>query len=93
MLELRGSALFACVTCVTALGFFQIGFDNGLMGGLGKSLPFFNHYSKTNQALPVDGTAFNDTFNSPGATILGLIVAILEGSPERSLLQTAPNVH
>ena len=38
MVELRGNALLACVICVTALGFFQIGFDNGLMGGLGKCL-------------------------------------------------------
>ena len=36
MVHLKGNALFACVTTLTALGFFQIGFDNGLMGGLGK---------------------------------------------------------
>ena len=58
--HLRGNALFACVTTLTALGFFQIGFDNGLMGGL------------------INGTAFNSTFDTPGPTIVGLIVAILE---------------
>jgi hypothetical protein len=34
----------------------------------------------TNQWCLVNGTAFNTTFNSPGATILGLMVAILEGN-------------
>jgi hypothetical protein len=38
MSELRGNALFACVTTLTALGFFQIGLDNGLMVGFGTAL-------------------------------------------------------
>jgi hypothetical protein len=36
MFEPKGNALFACVTCLTSLGFLLIGFDNGLMGGVGK---------------------------------------------------------
>jgi sugar porter (SP) family MFS transporter len=38
--KLRGNTLFACVTALTALGFMQIGFDNGLMGGLVGGKPF-----------------------------------------------------
>jgi MFS family permease len=34
MLQLRGRALLLAVTTLTSLGFFLIGFDNGLMGGL-----------------------------------------------------------
>ncbi|RMZ88198.1 hypothetical protein DV736_g4588, partial [Chaetothyriales sp. CBS 134916] len=33
-MKLRGNSLLAAVTALTALGFMQIGFDNGLMGGL-----------------------------------------------------------
>jgi sugar porter (SP) family MFS transporter len=58
--KLRGNVLFGCVTALTALGFMQIGFDNGLMGGL------------------VGGKPFNQTFNSPNATMIGLIVSIME---------------
>ena len=35
MLELRGPALLAAVTTLTSLGFLMIGYDNGLLGGLG----------------------------------------------------------
>lgn len=59
-MKLRGNVLFSCVTALTALGFMQIGFDNGLMGGL------------------VGGKPFNETFNSPDPTMIGLIVSIME---------------
>jgi hypothetical protein len=35
--ELQGQSLILTVSVVTSLGFMLIGFDNGLMGGLGKS--------------------------------------------------------
>ena len=35
MPELRGPTLLATVTTLTSLGFLMIGFDNGLLGGLG----------------------------------------------------------
>ena len=35
MLELQGPALLAAVTTLTSLGFLMIGYDNGLLGGLG----------------------------------------------------------
>ena len=35
MAELRGPALLATVTALTSLGFLMIGYDNGLLGGLG----------------------------------------------------------
>lgn len=38
MPPLRGSVLLGAVTVLTSLGFLLIGFDNGLMGGLGDSL-------------------------------------------------------
>ena len=38
MVELRGKALLAAVTILTSLGFLMIGYDNGLLGGLGTSL-------------------------------------------------------
>ena len=37
MVELRGNALLAAVTTLTSLGFLMIGYDNGLLGGLGTS--------------------------------------------------------
>jgi hypothetical protein len=37
MVLLKGRALLATVTTVTSTGFLLIGFDNGLMGGLGSS--------------------------------------------------------
>ena len=42
MPELRGPALLATVTTLTSLGFLMIGYDNGLLGGLGvfRYLPF-----------------------------------------------------
>jgi hypothetical protein len=36
MVELRGQSLLGAVTVLTSLGFLLIGFDNGLMGGLGE---------------------------------------------------------
>lgn len=41
MFKLRGRGLFAAVTTLTALSFMQIGWDNGLMGGL-VGAPAFN---------------------------------------------------
>lgn len=34
--ELQGRALILTVSVLTSLGFMLIGFDNGLMGGLGE---------------------------------------------------------
>lgn len=34
--ELQGRPLILTVSVLTSLGFMLIGFDNGLMGGLGK---------------------------------------------------------
>ncbi|PNS15303.1 High-affinity glucose transporter [Sphaceloma murrayae] len=58
--KLKGNTLLGAVTTLTALGFMQIGFDNGLMGGIINQAPFQN------------------TFNSPGPVMIGLIVSILE---------------
>jgi hypothetical protein len=38
--ELQGRQLILCVSVLTSLGFMLIGFDNGLMGGLGKG-PYY----------------------------------------------------
>jgi hypothetical protein len=35
MAKLEGKMLLAAVTTLTSLGFMMIGYDNGLMGGLG----------------------------------------------------------
>ena len=35
MLELQGRTLLAAVTTLTSLGFLLIGYDNGVLGGLG----------------------------------------------------------
>lgn len=35
--ELRGQALVLTVSVLTSLGFMLIGYDNGLMGGLGEN--------------------------------------------------------
>jgi len=39
MAKLEGTALLAAVTTLTSMGFLMIGYDNGLMGGLGTILP------------------------------------------------------
>lgn len=36
MVQLQGRSLVLAVSALTSLGFMLIGFDNGLMGGLGK---------------------------------------------------------
>jgi hypothetical protein len=38
MYQPRGRGLLGAVTVLTSLGFLLIGFDNGLMGGLGMFL-------------------------------------------------------
>jgi len=35
MYELKGRPLLLAVSLLTSLGFLLVGFDNGLMGGLG----------------------------------------------------------
>ncbi|KAK9357662.1 general substrate transporter [Lipomyces starkeyi] len=60
MIQLEGRALLVTVTTITSLGFFLIGFDNGLMGGFVNSPQFLN------------------TFGNPGATMIGVFVAIYE---------------
>lgn len=83
--ELQGRALLLTVTVLTSLGFMLIGFDNGLMGGLGE---FAHHTCRSigGQVLTmpahlclVNSPAFNTTFNTPNATMIGVIVAIFEG--------------
>jgi hypothetical protein len=36
MLPLKGRALLAVVTTICSVGFLMVGFDNGLMGGIGE---------------------------------------------------------
>jgi hypothetical protein len=38
-IELQGRALILTVSVLTSLGFMLIGYDNGLMGGLGGNTP------------------------------------------------------
>lgn len=82
MPELRGTALLATVTTLTSLGFLMIGFDNGLLGGLG----MYQHHACSHttdlmnpliaKSSPVNGDAFNDTFGKPSQTMIGTIVSI-----------------
>ena len=51
MLELRGPALLAAVTSLTSLGFLMIGYDNGLLGGLGGYTVFTGDIKILNQEL------------------------------------------
>jgi hypothetical protein len=81
MHELKGRSLLVTVSILTSLGFFLIGFDNGLMGGLGTHvLPRLAAITKRLIMTLVNGKAFNDTFGNPNATMVGLIVAIYEGT-------------
>lgn len=55
MYELRGRPLLATVSCLTSLGFLLIGFDNGLMGGLGqypRTLSTFDANIGQSMAMP-----------------------------------------
>ena len=45
MVELHGNALLGTVTLLTSLGFLLIGWDNGLMGGLGKFTQSWGFYA------------------------------------------------
>ncbi|KAF4554491.1 Sugar (and other) transporter-like protein 70 [Elsinoe fawcettii] len=49
--HLRGNALLGAVTTLTALGFFQIGFDNGLMGGIINQKPFQNTFNNPDPVM------------------------------------------
>jgi len=81
---LKGRALLATVTTVTSTGFLLIGFDNGLMGGLGTCLKDQQRqiicYLCSTKRWTVNGPAFNDFFDHPSSTMIGLIVAIYEGN-------------
>ncbi|KAK4959643.1 hypothetical protein LTR66_013006 [Elasticomyces elasticus] len=65
MPQLEGNALLYTVTTLTCLGFFLIGFDNGLMGGLVNGPAF-------------DNTFGIDTNSSSGTNLVAIIVAIYE---------------
>jgi hypothetical protein len=81
---LTGRALLATVTTVTSAGFLLIGFDNGLMGDLGTCLKDQQRqiicYQCSTKRWIVNGPAFNDFFDHPSSTMIGLIVAIYEGN-------------
>ncbi|KAF2227531.1 putative hexose carrier protein [Elsinoe ampelina] len=49
--HLRGNTLLGAVTALTALGFFQIGFDNGLMGGIINQAPFQNTFNSPDPVM------------------------------------------
>lgn len=63
---------------LTSLGFMLIGYDNGLMGGLGKGSLAAAAGVKLCLTRPVNSPAFNATFGSPKPRMVGLIVAIFE---------------
>lgn len=80
MYQPRGRALLASVTALTSLGFLLIGYDNGLMGGLGKfALLETAQGSIRTDDIVVNGTAFKKSFDTPSSTMIGVIVAIYEG--------------
>ncbi|KAK4991879.1 hypothetical protein LTR50_001498 [Elasticomyces elasticus] len=77
MPQLEGNALLYTVTTLTCLGFFFIGFDNGLM--LQGNLKLINDI----QGGLVNGPAFDNTFgidtnSSSGTNLVAIIVAIYE---------------
>jgi hypothetical protein len=50
MYQPRGRGLLGAVTVLTSLGFLLIGFDNGLMGGLGRYFNLLKPCFYTNEA-------------------------------------------
>lgn len=70
------------VTTLTSLGFLMIGFDNGLLGGVGV-YKIFTRYKDLSRLITktclVNGDAFNNTFNRPSQTLIGTIVSIYNG--------------
>ncbi|RMZ81193.1 hypothetical protein DV737_g2702, partial [Chaetothyriales sp. CBS 132003] len=50
-MKLRGNGLLSAVTALTALGFMQIGFDNGLMGGLVNQTAFNDTFDSPNSTM------------------------------------------
>ena len=79
MFQPRGHALQSCVIALTALSFMQIGFDNGLMGGLGSCCAKARYLPTAKFFDIVTTNSFNKTFNTPSQTIVSVIVAIFEG--------------
>ena len=77
---LQGQRLILTVSALTSLGFMLIGYDNGLMGGLGTSRPPPSLTADCLPCLLVNTPAFNTTFGSPDTAMIGLIVAIFEGT-------------
>ncbi|UPL04283.1 hypothetical protein LCI18_015217 [Fusarium solani-melongenae] len=77
-MELQGRGLILTVSVLTSLGFMLIGYDNGLMGGLGKKAACIDAWLPQINERLVNTTAFKDTFDSPGSDMVGLIVAIFE---------------
>jgi MFS family permease len=74
MVKLAGNTLFAAVTSLTALGFMQIGFDNGLMGGLINAPAFqdtFDSPSPTITGLIVSILEVGAFFGSIASAVFG----------------------
>jgi MFS family permease len=74
MVKLSGNMLFAAVTSLTALGFMQIGFDNGLMGGLINAPAFqdtFDSPSPTITGLIVSILEVGAFFGSIASAVFG----------------------
>ena len=67
----------ATVIVLTSLGFMLIGWDNGLLGGVG-TLTLISLCEADTDDEKVNGPAFNDTFGTPDSTLIGTIVAIYE---------------
>ncbi|KAJ8100216.1 general substrate transporter [Lipomyces tetrasporus] len=91
-MKLQGNALLAAVTALTALGFMQIGFDIGLMGGLVNQRAFndtFNSPSPTMLGFivsimevgaffgSISNAIFGESMGRKKSTGLGVIVLII----------------
>ncbi|OJJ51820.1 hypothetical protein ASPZODRAFT_138877 [Penicilliopsis zonata CBS 506.65] len=73
-MKLTGNALFGVVVALTALGFMQIGFDNGLMGNLVTESSFlqtFDNPSSVITALIVSIMDVGAFFGSIGTALFG----------------------
>jgi hypothetical protein len=56
MYQPRGRVLLGVVTLLTSLGFLLIGFDNGLMGGIGKFFAPFKELDDLGQLSQISNS-------------------------------------
>ncbi|KAK9364880.1 general substrate transporter [Lipomyces kononenkoae] len=104
MAKLRGNTLLAAVTTVTALGFLQIGFDIGLMGGLVNERAFNDTFDSPSPTMlgfivsimevgaffgSITNSIFGESLGRKKSIAIGVVIMIIGSLLQASSYQRA----